>query len=336
MTSRSQGREALLGAESRKRRLVKKRLQAIGLTEGPEALFAAMNEYLQNPRNPYSTDQVADHTNASGVKGSTVHPVKNEKSLRDNSWLDSAVIFAAATFLFFAWGLVYQLSFYSRLGIADLISIDSPYVFAFSSARFAIIVVTALWISTLHFLEVKSESRWTAFLSNLTLMVFFGMLLESSLSLGNYWSPGIVLCGLSIVCLIFLTFKRTSLLRLIVRSGDRNAQLVFFLIPIVALYFVANENGRFEAERTIAGQSINHPIIELSLRDSGKDYSGQRFGLAAIDEGRYFLVQLESPVPEVPVILIIPETEISSVATGSGPSSAVSPQASTPHATPET
>jgi hypothetical protein len=83
----------------------------------------------------------------------------------------------------------------------------------------------------------------------------------------------------------------------------------FGFLLFFSLYFRAE--GAADATRLIEGRFEPSVSVVLHTKDTASPVNGQRLLVALMRDG-FYLVQQESPAPEVPEIYFVPESEVAS------------------------
>ena len=113
--------------------------------------------------------------------------------------------------------------------------------------------------------------------------------------------------------LFFLTVdsskKKWSLAYFFYSSG-LIVRLILIAVFIFFMFWIAGIMGSFDAQRLVAGDLPGSQIITLDLKELNNNIQNKSFILVLHYNNEYYMVEKNIPVPEYPLMYIIPDDQV--------------------------
>jgi len=221
--------------------------------------------------------------------------------------LESALVIAVVTAMFYFFGWAYTDGFLHRIGLSSrLIEFSTTYYIkdSYLGVFFAIL----LYGVSYHLTKDVKNLTTKVFLRNIFILIlglFFFFLAFNGGIKELFWFL-IIFGFILIVVYISISVKQFELLPNSLKGKITLGLLILFLSSVIAWII-----GHYHAEQAIEGKSVGVPQIQLKAKqDIPQMNSESKYILLFHNDNKYFITKQEFVAPESPVVFVIPDDEV--------------------------
>ncbi len=225
----------------------------------------------------------------------------------------SVLTLITASLYFIGYG--YYDSFFGRLSLPHM-GLNLPTIFYFQE-------MWRVWL--LGIIIISSSFLWAKEPPITTVQVIFGNLTLIIIAIGGilWYLPMVFdknnsyIGTYGVVSFVFVLFFLT------VHASKHHWSLAHFfyssglIIRIILtggfiffMFWIAGIMGSFDATRLAAGDLPNSQEITLELKEPNNDLQNRSFILVLHYDDKYYLVEKSIPIPEYPLLYIIPDDQV--------------------------